>query len=112
MEILSFVLGMFAVVVIVISIVAVVGFFKANKLERNFEDQLIITGNQFTNVENGSIRRDDEINRKIDETEREFYSQLDSRLDKLEKKLLGQNIMRGLSKESLERSKVIMDKIE
>lgn len=112
MEIASFVLGMSSVAVIGIAVIAVLGFFKANKLDRDFNYQYTEVNNRFINTENDSMRRDEKVTRKIDELEKEFYSQLDSRLDKLEKKLLGQNIVRGLSKESLERSKVIMNKIE
>ena len=119
MEIVSFVLGVSLVVVIGIAVIAVMGFFKASKLERfstqsvqNAHNDRMLTHNRFVETENDSMRRDEEITRKIDDLEREIYSQLDSRLDKLEKKLLGQNIVRGLSKESLERSKVIMNKIE
>ena len=56
MEILSFVLGMSVVVVIAVSVVSVIGFVKARKIEKELENNV--------------------------------FSQLDSRLDKLEQKLI------------------------
>ena len=81
MEILSFVLGMSAVVVIAVSVVAVIGFVKARKIEKQIEhiesDIYRTIGTEIT-----------ETHRRIDDFEKDVYSQLDSRLDKLENKLI------------------------
>jgi len=91
METLSFILGMSSVVVIVIAVVAVVGFFKVRSVEKQFNEY-----KQNFTVEFDMRTKDihDNINyvnndliRRIDNTEREVFSQLDSRLDKLETKL-------------------------
>ena len=81
MEILSFVLGMSAVVVIVVSIVAVIGFVKARKIEKELES---ISEDIYRLIE----RNQTDFNRRADELENNIFSQLDSRLDKLENKLI------------------------
>ena len=91
METLSFILGIALVVVIALAIVAVYAFVKVGKLENQIRD--------FDNREQGIYRalsdQADWISKRIDETERnindlgkEVFSQLDSRLDKLENKLI------------------------
>ena len=80
METISFVLGMSSVVVIALAIVAVVGFVKARKTEKELEQ----TGQDlYLEIEN--LRTD--IHRRVDELECNCNSQLDSRLDKLESRL-------------------------
>jgi signal transduction histidine kinase len=81
MEILSFVLGMSAVVVIVVSIVAVIGFVKARKIEKELES---ISEDIYRLID----RNQTDFNRRADELESNIFSQLDSRLDKLENKLI------------------------
>jgi predicted PurR-regulated permease PerM len=92
MEILSFVLGMSAVVVIAVSVVAVIGFVKARKIEKQIESleseifralqsEISAIHQKLNELERGTHQR-------IDELEREVFSQLDSRLDKLENKLI------------------------
>jgi signal transduction histidine kinase len=81
MEILSFVLGMSAVVVIVVSIVAVIGFVKARKIEKELES---ISEDIYRLID----RNQTDFNRRADELENNIFSQLDSRLDKLENKLI------------------------
>jgi signal transduction histidine kinase len=81
MEILSFVLGMSAVVVIVVSIVAVIGFVKARKIEKELES---ISEDIYRLID----RNETDFNRRVDELENNIFSQLDSRLDKLENKLV------------------------
>ena len=80
MEILSFVLGMSVVVVIAVSVVAVIGFFKARKIEKELE-------NVGEDVYRQIDRNQTEFHRRTDELENHIFSQLDSRLDKLEQKL-------------------------
>ncbi len=80
MEILSFVLGMSAVVVIVVSIVAVIGFVKARKIEKELES---ISEDIYRLID----RNETDFNRRVDELENNIFSQLDSRLDRLENKL-------------------------
>jgi predicted PurR-regulated permease PerM len=80
MDILSFGLGIAVVVVIGLTIISVIAFFKVRKIERQIENlesdiyrtiQYEITG----------------VHQRIDDFEKDVYSQLDSRLDKLENKL-------------------------
>jgi uncharacterized membrane-anchored protein YhcB (DUF1043 family) len=81
METTSFVLGMSSVVVIALAVVAVVGFFKARKTEKELERT-----SQDLYLEIEDLRTD--INRRVDELESNTHSQLDSRLDKLESRLM------------------------
>jgi signal transduction histidine kinase len=81
MEILSFVLGMSVVVVIAVSVVAVIGFVKARKIEKELER---IGEDVYRQIERNQI----DYNRRADELENHIFSQLDSRLDKLESKLM------------------------
>lgn len=81
MDILSFVLGIVVVGIIVLTIVAVTGFVKA----RNVEQELMhFRSGIVQELERGTT----DIHLRVDGLEREVYSQLDSRLDKLENKLL------------------------
>ena len=91
MDTLSFILGMSSVAVITISVVAVLGFFKVRNVEKQFNEY-----KQNFSVEFDMRTKDihdtinyvnNELIRRIDKTEREVASQLDSRLDKLETKL-------------------------
>jgi uncharacterized membrane-anchored protein YhcB (DUF1043 family) len=81
METTSFGLGMSSVVVIALAVVAVVGFFKARKTEKELERT-----SQDLYLEIEDLRND--INRRVDELESNTHSQLDSRLDKLESRLM------------------------
>ena len=91
METLSFILGVSSVVGIVISILAVVGYVKVGKVEKNLESFQNNLSNELDNVRKEIYdlinHNHDEVNRRIDNTEREVFSQLDSRLDKLENKI-------------------------
>jgi signal transduction histidine kinase len=81
MEILSFVLGMSVVVVIAVSVVAVIGFVKARKIEKELES---ISEDIYRLID----KNETDFNRRVDELETNIFSQLDSRLDKLENKLI------------------------
>jgi predicted Holliday junction resolvase-like endonuclease len=87
MDILSFGLGIAVVVVIVLSVISVIAFFKVKKIEKQIEqtESAIYKELQFLNREKQSELA--ETHRRIDDFEKEVYSQLDSRLDKLENKL-------------------------
>jgi peptidoglycan hydrolase CwlO-like protein len=91
METLSFILGVSSVVGIVISILAVVGYVKVGKVEKNLESFQNNISNELDNIRKEIYdlinHNHDEVNRRIDNTEREIFSQLDSRLDKLENKI-------------------------
>ena len=80
MDILSFGLGVAMVVIIGLSIISVIAFFKSRKIQR-----------QIDNLEAAIYREIQseiaETHRRIDDFEKDVYSQLDSRLDKLENKL-------------------------
>jgi signal transduction histidine kinase len=80
METLSFVLGMALVVVIALSIVAVIGFVKARKLETELEH---ISSDVYRQID----RNTTELHQRIDFESSSIHSQLDSRLNKLEQKL-------------------------
>jgi cob(I)alamin adenosyltransferase len=79
MDILSFVLGIAVVVIIGLSIISVIAFFKVKKIEKQIER---LEWNWYTIGTEIA-----ETHRRIDDLEREVFSQLDSRLDKLENKL-------------------------
>lgn len=94
MEILSFVLGMSLVVVIAIAVVAVIGFVKARKIEEEADRIHTIMGNESERVSRDIAdthqRIDDRVSdiyRAVSQLENNIFSQLDSRLDKLEQKL-------------------------
>jgi hypothetical protein len=80
MDILSFVLGIGVVVIIGLSVISVIAFFKVRKIEKQIEH---LESDIFRQIETEIAG----THRRIDDFEREVYSQLDSRLDKLENKL-------------------------
>jgi hypothetical protein len=80
MDILSFGLGVAVVVIIGLSVISVIAFFKVKKIEKQIEE---LESAIFRQIEINIA----ETHRRIDDFEREVYSQLDSRLDKLENKL-------------------------
>jgi hypothetical protein len=80
MDILSFGLGIAVVVIIGLSVIAVIAFVKARKIEKQIEH---IESDIYRTIRTEIA----ETHRRIDDFEREVYSQLDSRLDKLENKL-------------------------
>jgi hypothetical protein len=77
MDILSFILGMSIVVVIAVAVVAVMAFVKVNKLNKEIESLQTILGLE---IDNQNREREDAINN--------VYRTLDSRLDKLESKIV------------------------
>ena len=81
MDILSFILGIALVVVIGLSIVAVISFVKVRKIERQIGELESAIYREIQSEIAGTHRR-------IDDFEKDVYSQLDSRLDKLENKLI------------------------
>jgi hypothetical protein len=78
MDILSFILGMSMVVVIAVAVVAVMAFVRVNKLNKEIESLHTILGLE---VESQNRERENVIN--------DVYRTLDSRLDKLESKIIG-----------------------
>ena len=80
MDILSFGLGIAVVVIIGLTIISVIAFFKVKKIERQIE-------NLETDIYRTIQYEIAGTHRKIDDFEKDVYSQLDSRLDKLENKL-------------------------
>ena len=91
METLSFILGMSSVVVIAIAVVAVIGFFKVRSVEKQFNEyrQNFSVGfdMRIKDIHDSMSRANDTLHRRINNTEKEVLSQLDSRLDKLENKI-------------------------
>ena len=80
MDILSFGLGIAVVVIIGLTIISVIAFFKVKKIEKQIES---LESEIFRTIGTEIA----ETHRRIDDLEREVFSQLDSRLDKLENKL-------------------------
>jgi len=87
METLSFVLGIASVVVIGIAVVATYAFFRVLKIERELEELRRQLGAEMNEMYQSIGRGSGDIYRRVDDLEREVFSQLDSRLDKLETKL-------------------------
>jgi uncharacterized protein YoxC len=83
METLSFVLGIAFVVVIALAIVATYAFVKVIKVKNQLDDiqrQLdSVIGEIYQNI----AEENRQIHQRVDNFERDIYSQLDSRLDKL-----------------------------
>ncbi len=77
MDILSFILGMSMVVVVAVAIVAVIAFVKVNKLNKEIETLHTILGME---IQTQNREREDAITN--------VYRTLDSRLDKLESKIV------------------------
>ena len=76
MDILSFILGMSIVVVIAVAVVAVIAFVKVNRLNKEIES--------IHSIYTGEFER---MNRDRTESERQIFSVMDSRLDKLESRI-------------------------
>jgi hypothetical protein len=91
MDILSFGLGIAVVVIIGLSVISVIAFFKVRKIEKQIENLESAIFRQIETEIAETHRRIDDLeagaHRKIDDLEKEVFSQLDSRLDKLENKL-------------------------
>ena len=77
MDILSFILGMSMVVVIAVAIVAVIAFVRVNKLNKEIESLHTILSME---IQTQNREREDSITN--------VYRTLDSRLDKLESKIV------------------------
>ncbi len=83
MDILSFILGMSAVVVIAVAIVAVVAFVKVNRTNKDILDLHKRIDDSDTNT-SGMV---DAIYRDMKDEITNIQSQLDSRYDKLDTKI-------------------------
>ena len=86
METLSFVLGIAFVVVIALAIVATYAFVKVIKVQNTINQLSGSVDVRFSDVYQGMHDQLSQAHRRIDDFERDIYSQLDSRLDKLENK--------------------------
>jgi len=84
METLSFVLGIAFIVVIALAIVATYAFVKVIKVQKEIND----LDRRFADIYQCIAEENAQINRRVDDFEKEIFSQLDSRLDKLENKLI------------------------
>lgn len=80
MDILSFGLGIAVVVIIGLSVISVIAFVKSRKIQRQIEN---LEAAIYREIQSEIA----ETHRRIDDFEKDVYSQLDSRLDKLENKL-------------------------
>lgn len=88
METLSFVLGIALVVVIALAIVAMYAFVKVIQVQKTTEELMRETDRRFADVYQAIAEENAQINRRVDGLEKDIYSQLDSRLDKLETRLI------------------------
>jgi len=87
METLSFVLGIAFIVVIALTVVATYAFVKVIKMQKSLEELMRDTDQRLAEVWQGISEENRQIHQKVDLFEKDIYSQLDSRLDKLETKL-------------------------
>jgi putative lipase involved disintegration of autophagic bodies len=87
METLSFVLGIAFIVVIALAVVATYAFVKVIKMQNSIEELMRETDQRFADVWQGISEENRHCHSRIDMFEKDIYSQLDSRLDKLETKL-------------------------
>ena len=88
METLSFVLGIAFVVVIALAIVATYAFVKVIQVRKITEELMRETKQRFDNVYQAISEENRHCHMRIDSFEKDIYSQLDSRLDKLETRLI------------------------
>jgi hypothetical protein len=88
METLSFVLGIALVVVIALAVVATYAFVKVIQVRKTTEELMRETDRRFTDVYQSIAEENRQIHLKVDIFEKDIYSQLDSRLDKLETRLI------------------------
>jgi len=79
METLSFVLGIAFVAVIALAIVATYAFVKVIKVQKQINE----LDQRFADIYQCIAQENKEIHSRVDIFERDIYSQLDSRLDKL-----------------------------
>jgi predicted PurR-regulated permease PerM len=93
METLSFILGIASVVVFATAIVTVISIVKVIKVTKQFNEYVTSMSHEIDirtkDIQDQVSRNYEILDRRIDNTEREIFSQLDSRLDKLENKLSG-----------------------
>ena len=87
METLSFVLGIAFVVVIALAIVATYAFVKVIQVQKTIQELMRETDRRFADVYQAIAEENRQIHSRVDIFEKDIYSQLDSRLDKLETKL-------------------------
>ena len=87
METLSFVLGIAFVVVIAVAAVATYAFFKVLKTANELQDLSRQLNGAVSDIYQNMGTDDSSLHRRIDDLEKEVFSQLDSRLDRLENKL-------------------------
>lgn len=87
MDTLSFVLGIATVVVIASAVVSVIAIVKAYNQNKKLRSLYARIDSETPEIYREIDKIEAEINRRITEVESQLYSQIDSRLDKLENKL-------------------------
>ena len=87
METLSFVLGIAFIVVMALAIVTTYAFVKVIKVKSQIEELRTELYVRFENSYRTIEEENQQTHRRIYDFEKDIYSQLDSRLDKLESKL-------------------------
>ena len=88
METLSFVLGIAFVVVIAVAIVATYAFVKVIKVKNQLDELERQASMREADIYQYISEENRQTHQRIDLFEKDIYSQLDSRLDKLETKLI------------------------
>ena len=84
MDILSFILGISVVVVTAVAVVAVIAFVKVSNINKEINSIHQTIGNEIENQN----KLHDNVRRDFDTITNEIYRTIDSRLDKLESKLI------------------------
>ena len=87
MDTLSFVLGIALVVVAALAVVATFAFIKVIRITNQLNHTQRNVELRFSEVFQSIAEENRQIHQKVDLFEKDVYSQLDSRLDKLENKL-------------------------
>ena len=90
MDILSFILGMSVVVVIAVAVVAVMAFVKVNKTNKDNKDRFQSLYTSIDDLHRIIGQENENQNRERGEIVNDIYRTIDSRLDKLESKLIKQ----------------------
>jgi hypothetical protein len=88
MQTLSFALGIAFIVVIALAVVATYAFVKVIKMKNELSELRRNLSTTISQIYQDIAERNREIHQRVDLFEKEIFGQLDSRLDKLENKLI------------------------
>jgi predicted PurR-regulated permease PerM len=88
METLSFILGIAFIVVIALTVVATYAFVKVIKVKNELDEIQRYLNTAINQIYQSIAEENTQIHRRVDLFEKEIFGQLDSRLDKLENRLI------------------------